>query len=34
LILLGLWLIRLALTYFISDEERVLLGGRSKSNKG
>jgi hypothetical protein len=31
LILLGLWLIRLALTYFIRDEERVLLGGRNKS---
>jgi hypothetical protein len=34
LILLGLWLIRLALTYFIRDEEQVLLGGRRKSNKG
>jgi pimeloyl-ACP methyl ester carboxylesterase len=34
LILLGLWLICLALTYFIHDEERVLLGGRSKSNTG
>jgi hypothetical protein len=31
LILLGLWLIRLALTYFIRDEERVLLGSRSKT---
>ena len=31
LILIGLWLIRLAVTYFIRDEERVLLGGRSKS---
>jgi hypothetical protein len=34
LILLGLWLIRLALTYFIRDEERVLLSGRIKSKKG
>jgi pimeloyl-ACP methyl ester carboxylesterase len=33
LILLGLWLIRLALTYFIRDEERVLLGGRSKAKQ-
>ena len=34
LILIGLWLIRLAVTYFIRDEERVLLGGRSKSRSG
>jgi pimeloyl-ACP methyl ester carboxylesterase len=34
LILVGLWLIRLALTYFIRDEERVLLGSRIKSRKG
>jgi pimeloyl-ACP methyl ester carboxylesterase len=33
LILLGLWLIQLATTYFIRDEERVLLGGRSKAKK-
>lgn len=31
LILIGLWLIRLAVTYFIRDEERVLLGGRGKA---
>jgi hypothetical protein len=31
LILLGLWLIRMALTYFIRDDERVLLGGRNKA---
>ncbi len=31
LILIGLGLIRLAVTHFIRDEERVLLGGRSKS---
>ena len=30
-LVLGLWLIRLALIYFIRDEERVLLGGRSKA---
>ncbi len=34
LILIGLWLIRLGLTYFVRDEERVLLGGRRKSKKG
>jgi pimeloyl-ACP methyl ester carboxylesterase len=34
LILIGLWLIRLAVTYFIRDEERVLLGGRSQSRSG
>ena len=33
LILLGLGLIRLAMTYFIHDEERLLLGGRRKSHK-
>jgi len=31
LILIGLWFIRLAVTYFIRDEERVLLGGRGKA---
>jgi pimeloyl-ACP methyl ester carboxylesterase len=34
LTLIGLWLIRLAVTTFIRDEERVLLGGRSKSKSG
>ena len=34
LILLGLWLIPLAVTYFVRDEERLLLGGRRKSQKG
>ncbi|CAG0932479.1 Tripeptidyl aminopeptidase [Thermoflexales bacterium] len=33
LILIGLWLIRLAATYFIRDEERVLLGRRGKSKR-
>ena len=32
-ILLGLWLMGLALTTFTRDEERVLLGGRRKSTK-
>jgi hypothetical protein len=33
LILIGLWLIRLAVTHFIRDEERVLLGGRGNSKR-